>query len=208
MLSMACVTVSCILWGGLTMRILSVFVLLIVSLTANAATIIDFDSVSIGSYDPLIIDGFRFEPLFGSWEQQVVQESLGDNALYMSVFGPFEFGSAGPIAIMMTAVDGNPFAFYGADFVGEAVVGDVSSSITGNVFGGGGALGPIGTGDWLNLEAVFFDVSSTTLSGFPSETLSMTIDNVNASVVPIPAAVWLFGSALAGLGWFRRRQTA
>jgi hypothetical protein len=28
------------------------------------------------------------------------------------------------------------------------------------------------------------------------------------SVVPVPAAVWLFGSALAGLGWFRRRQTA
>jgi hypothetical protein len=28
------------------------------------------------------------------------------------------------------------------------------------------------------------------------------------SAVPIPAAVWLFGSALAGLGWFRRRQTA
>jgi hypothetical protein len=25
------------------------------------------------------------------------------------------------------------------------------------------------------------------------------------SVVPIPAAVWLFGSALAGLGWFRRK---
>ena len=28
-----------------------------------------------------------------------------------------------------------------------------------------------------------------------------------ASVVPIPAAVWLFGSALAGLGWMRRKQT-
>lgn len=28
------------------------------------------------------------------------------------------------------------------------------------------------------------------------------------SSVPIPAAVWLFGSALAGLGWFRRKQTA
>jgi len=26
------------------------------------------------------------------------------------------------------------------------------------------------------------------------------------AVVPIPAAVWLFGSALAGLGWTRRRQ--
>ena len=29
-----------------------------------------------------------------------------------------------------------------------------------------------------------------------------------SSVVPIPGAVWLFGSALAGLGWFRRRKIA
>jgi hypothetical protein len=27
------------------------------------------------------------------------------------------------------------------------------------------------------------------------------------SAVPVPAAVWLFGSALAGLGWLRRKQT-
>ena len=27
-------------------------------------------------------------------------------------------------------------------------------------------------------------------------------------VVPIPAAVWLFGSALGALGWMRRRRTA
>jgi hypothetical protein len=31
---------------------------------------------------------------------------------------------------------------------------------------------------------------------------------VRSSVVPIPAAVWLFGSGLGLLGWFRRRQTA
>ena len=29
----------------------------------------------------------------------------------------------------------------------------------------------------------------------------------NFSVVPVPAAVWLFGSALAGLGWMRRRRS-
>jgi hypothetical protein len=29
--------------------------------------------------------------------------------------------------------------------------------------------------------------------------------NFAVSVVPIPAAAWLFGSALAGLGWFRRK---
>jgi hypothetical protein len=28
------------------------------------------------------------------------------------------------------------------------------------------------------------------------------------TVVPVPAAVWLFGSALAGLGWMKRKQAA
>jgi hypothetical protein len=32
------------------------------------------------------------------------------------------------------------------------------------------------------------------------------VDNVVVSGVPIPAAVWLFGSALAGLGWMRRKS--
>jgi hypothetical protein len=31
-------------------------------------------------------------------------------------------------------------------------------------------------------------------------------DNIQINVVPIPAAVWLFASALAGLGWIRRKQ--
>ena len=35
----------------------------------------------------------------------------------------------------------------------------------------------------------------------PVETLTMT-------AVPIPTAAWLFGSALASLGWIRRKQTA
>jgi hypothetical protein len=34
----------------------------------------------------------------------------------------------------------------------------------------------------------------------------LLVDNVSTSVVPVPAAVWLFGSALAGLGWMRRKQ--
>ena len=39
-----------------------------------------------------------------------------------------------------------------------------------------------------------------------SGTYAMT-GTITSSVVPIPAAVWLFGSALAGLGWLRRKQS-
>jgi len=33
------------------------------------------------------------------------------------------------------------------------------------------------------------------------------LGGATVSAVPVPAAVWLFGSALAGLGWMRRKQT-
>ncbi|HJP04021.1 MAG: VPLPA-CTERM sorting domain-containing protein [Gammaproteobacteria bacterium] len=32
------------------------------------------------------------------------------------------------------------------------------------------------------------------------------LDNIALTAVPVPAAAWLFGSALAGLGWIRRRS--
>jgi hypothetical protein len=50
-----------------------------------------------------------------------------------------------------------------------------------------------------NLESIEFGTSMLGGAGI--------IDNITVSAVPIPAAVWLFGSALAGLGWFRRKQT-
>jgi hypothetical protein len=34
--------------------------------------------------------------------------------------------------------------------------------------------------------------------------MNMSVDSLSISVIPIPAAVWLFGSALAGLGWLKR----
>jgi len=37
--------------------------------------------------------------------------------------------------------------------------------------------------------------------------IQRTIVSGQVSAVPIPAAVWLFVSALAGLGWFRKKQT-
>jgi len=52
---------------------------------------------------------------------------------------------------------------------------------------------------WQNLARVDFAATVGTM-GQPG------IDNIVVTAVPIPAAVWLFGSGLGLLGWFRRRQ--
>jgi hypothetical protein len=44
-------------------------------------------------------------------------------------------------------------------------------------------------------------------SPLASSTDTVVTYKILTSQVPIPAAVWLFGSALAGLGWMRRRKT-
>ena len=52
--------------------------------------------------------------------------------------------------------------------------------------------------DWNNLEYVKIQ----------SWAGDVAIDNISANIVPVPAAVWLFGSGLGLLGWIRRRKTA
>jgi hypothetical protein len=59
---------------------------------------------------------------------------------------------------------------------------------------------------------VGFGSAGTWYSGYDSEWDEIAYHEavsgyVTSSAVPVPAAVWLFGSALAGLGWLRRKQT-
>lgn len=52
---------------------------------------------------------------------------------------------------------------------------------------------------WTGLDSLVIGTLSTALPA--------GIDNIVVSGVPIPAAAWLFGSALAGLGWLGRTKT-
>ena len=49
-----------------------------------------------------------------------------------------------------------------------------------------------------------FDVRHDNLTGDHDEINLQYPTTATLSAVPVPAAVWLFGSALAGLGWLRR----
>jgi hypothetical protein len=60
-----------------------------------------------------------------------------------------------------------------------------------------------------NIENVAHAVAYDEGIGGVQQTSSVyTVTPGAVSAIPIPAAAWLFASALGGLGWFRRKQTA
>jgi len=70
----------------------------------------------------------------------------------------------------------------------------------------GGTVNLLGSS---SLSELYNDISCGPLALTPDcEVFSETLIAGSVSAVPMPAAVWLFGSALAGLGWLRRNQTA
>jgi hypothetical protein len=82
-------------------------------------------------------------------------------------------------------------------------------TLTGTLAGGGTVQ------QVLNLNSALTTYNITGLNGLSGLDISFDggayfapfdLDNVQLSIVPVPAAVWLFGSALVGLaGWSRRR---
>jgi hypothetical protein len=58
--------------------------------------------------------------------------------------------------------------------------------------------------DWNSVSRI--NIEDSVHSGFGDSYFGIPLDNFSATVVPIPGAVWLFGTALAGLGWIRRKR--
>ena len=115
-------------------------------------------------------------------------------------------GGCNGIYLDIKKEDGGFFALYSYDLFESGVLFGVN--VTGITADGQtvGLSTPLGTGDWLNLQRVEFYADN--YNGGYAPAIEVELDNiVVGAAVPIPAAVWLFGSALAGLGWLRRKQT-
>jgi hypothetical protein len=130
----------------------------------------------------------------------------GTNAYGGSIGGIGQDGFNVFVTVTLEKADGGAFAIHDLDlFMSTDPEG--WKEIRGTLAGGGLTFlsgVAVGTGDWLNLASVTFRAEG---NGFGPGGGAIEIDNINVSAVPVPAAVWLFGSALAGLGWMRRKQT-
>jgi len=109
------------------------------------------------------------------------------------------------------ASDGSAFSLESVDLAFLTLFGSDGEATISGTLSGGGTVSRLVTDRTWHTESAFgaqwSDLSSVGIYISSAVPQSMVIDNFSATVVPIPAAVWLFGSALAGLGWMRRRQT-
>lgn len=198
----------------------------LLSAGAQAAPVtIDFEEFNLGDgptgsfypYSWFESQGYEFNGNNGPCGQygcppEIVMGASGSKSLGASNGFNGQDGYGAQVYIEMRKADGGAFAIHSLDLLLQGCVVDNvscggSEYIVGTLAGGGSAnlAVPVGTGDWLNLQYVQF-VAGGDCCGFGTGTV-VQVDNINVSAVPIPAAVWLFASALAGLGWLRRRQT-
>ena len=200
---------------------LGVILLFVLSSAQAAPVTIDFEEFSLGtsSVGPFVSKGYEFwgssfpGPIPDGLPAEIVTGTSGTNSLEAFNGWGGQDGFGATVSISMTKEDDGAFAIHSLDLLLAGCAGGGgggcfgSESITGTLAGGGAAdlSVAVGTGDWLNLVSVGFSASGDGF-GFGAGTVAQ-IDNINVSAVPVPAAVWLFGSGLGLLGWFRRRQS-
>lgn len=119
-------------------------------------------------------------------------------------------------ATSFSCVEGNFGTTVGASICGNYTFGPNNTDEGGPGNGDDAASGPAQSIADYDLPVVSWNGTTLVLSNLKSTVYApgVTVDSgteltlAAAAVVPVPAAVWLFGSALGILGWVRRRVQA
>jgi len=198
---------------------------LFISSGLHAAQVtISFDDIAAGGYSwPL--DTPQGYQLGGQYFGTVSIQDAGSGDNFLQVRGTYDgtplltLTNSGGLLFSMQQMDvlfeDPDLCNLSPDCIGTAYSLDVfiqAEDALGNVIADMTVLHSEGLG-WrtVTFDSAWTDIATVKVSGslqtsFTTE--SGGYDNIVVTAVPVPAAAWLFGSALAGLGWFRRRQNA
>jgi hypothetical protein len=179
-------------------------VLLLTTSAVSSAYTLDFEEFAPGSsasiYSPLISGDYEITANYRCDTPPVSCSAEVTAANTFRVIGdPYFFDIYAEFDLMRS--DGGAFAVHAMDVLFDTGNGFLTGQTASGDFISG-SLGDLGQGDWLNL--VSFGYYTSIPDGTPIPAI-IEVDNiVVGAAVPVPAAVWLFGSALAGLGFLRR----
>jgi hypothetical protein len=213
------------------MRFLVPFSLALLSFSSHATTIIvDFQNAS-KVVDPnnsnllysVHDSGFSFdysgEPGGGAINDGLRDWRVGydptiQTALTICTLGPgLDCTADNNVVATMTADNGLTFDLQSFEITGNRFDGNQEVYLTGYSQTSGFLSMLIGdyvphADDIFGLTTLNFSSEWSDLEyiNIETEIAIVQLDNILVSQVPVPAAVWLFGSALAGLGWMRRKK--
>jgi len=204
-------------------RFIATLFFLIPGLAFSATVNIDFEDQTLGEvvgFDDIAeiwfgsgtleVDGFTFSAYGGDPFQGCCAEGsilTGDNTTQVAGIhwsGTSLDGFGPETTVSFERADGTDFSLLDMDYFADSS-GSFDLTVVGYLDGAAVASSStaFGTGGWLNVDAVTLHMvgNEVFFEGFALE-----IDNISANVVPIPAAVWLFASALGLLGWRKQAR--
>jgi len=192
------------------MKNLIAAVLLLVCGTVQAAIVtIDFEEFApVSVLEPTPVGSFEVEPWFlvsttGNLFWFDDSCCTGNEDSYVQILFSAD--------VTVTHAQGNQFDLLSFDMAFNGINADESLLLTGQKSDGSTVeswITGIETGSFtfetILLSSQFENLVSIT---FSDSSAAVQLDNITVNAVPIPAAVWLFGSGLVGLGFLRRKKS-